>query len=233
MPGPTHYADEAFQIAGQPAYDFIMKQPEYRREKYYNKLRKYGSLNFFLTPTFFADEAFQIAGQPAYDYIMKMPEDKREKAYKKLKKHGSLNFFLTPTFFADEAFQIAGQPAYDYIMKMPEDKREKAYKKLKKHGIGHCHPQRVDVGPIWGNHEAAEKVKHFIDSHPQYHGWVFTGAWNSENGTSFAELQQPRNRNTIKVEVGPIYGGHEAEQKIRAWMAGHHRYHRYVWTGEW
>ena len=127
----TRFADEAFQIAGQPAYDYIMKHPEYRREKMYNKLKKYGSLNFFLTPTFFADEAFQIVGQPGYDYIMKMPEDKREHAYKKLKKYGSLNFFLTPTFFADEAFQIVGQPGYDYIMSKPEDKRERAFKKLK------------------------------------------------------------------------------------------------------
>ena len=81
----TRFADEAFQIAGQPAYDYIMKHPEYRREKMYNKLKKYGSLNFFLTPTFFADEAFQIVGQPGYDYIMSKPEDKRERAFKKLK----------------------------------------------------------------------------------------------------------------------------------------------------
>ena len=45
------------------------------------------------------------------------------------------------------------------------------------------------VGPIWGSHEAAQKVKKFMTEN-NMHGqrWCWSGAWNSENGTSYAEF---------------------------------------------
>ena len=45
------------------------------------------------------------------------------------------------------------------------------------------------VGPIWGSHEAAKKVKKFMTEN-NMHGqrWCWSGAWNSENGTSYAEF---------------------------------------------
>ena len=45
------------------------------------------------------------------------------------------------------------------------------------------------VGPIWGQHEAADKIKKFMTEN-NMHGqrWCWSGAWNSENGTSYAEF---------------------------------------------
>ena len=45
------------------------------------------------------------------------------------------------------------------------------------------------VGPIWGQHEAAEKVNKYMTEH-NMHGqkWHWCGAWNSEGGTSYAEF---------------------------------------------
>ena len=45
------------------------------------------------------------------------------------------------------------------------------------------------VGPIWGQHEAAEKVNKYMGEN-NMHGqkWHWTGQWNSEAGTSYAEF---------------------------------------------
>ena len=45
------------------------------------------------------------------------------------------------------------------------------------------------VGPIWGQHEAAEKVNKYMTEN-NMHGqkWHWCGAWNSEEGTSYAEF---------------------------------------------
>ena len=45
------------------------------------------------------------------------------------------------------------------------------------------------VGPIWGQHEAAQKVRKFMTEN-NMHGqkWHWSGAWNSEGGTSYAEF---------------------------------------------
>jgi len=59
--------------------------------------------------------------------------------------------------------------------------------------------ETVDVGPIYSNNEAATKVNNFIKHNPKYHGWVFTSAWHSNKGTSYAEL-----RNENKVNPNPI-----------------------------
>ena len=40
--------------------------------------------------------------------------------------------------------------------------------------------EKVHVGPIYNNNEAATIVKQFIEDNPKYKGWVFTGAWHSE-----------------------------------------------------
>ena len=45
------------------------------------------------------------------------------------------------------------------------------------------------VGPIWGQHEAAEKVnKYMIEQNMHGQKWHWTGSRNSEDGTSYAEF---------------------------------------------
>ena len=45
------------------------------------------------------------------------------------------------------------------------------------------------VGPIWGQHEAAEKVNKYMTEH-NMHGqkWHWNGHWSSEDGTAYAEF---------------------------------------------
>ena len=45
------------------------------------------------------------------------------------------------------------------------------------------------VGHIWGQHEAADKVNAYM-SENEMDGWVWTGAWNSEEGTSYAQFER-------------------------------------------
>jgi hypothetical protein len=62
--------------------------------------------------------------------------------------------------------------------------------------MDHCHGKapkhksaiKVDVGPIYGNHEADEKIKSFLHHHHRYAHYEWTGEWFSENGTSFANI---------------------------------------------
>ena len=45
------------------------------------------------------------------------------------------------------------------------------------------------VGPIWGQYEAAEKVnKYMIENNMHGQKWHWSGVWNSEDGTSYAEF---------------------------------------------
>ena len=45
------------------------------------------------------------------------------------------------------------------------------------------------VGPIYGQYEAAEKVTQYMTENNMHdQQWVFTGHWNSENGTSYAQF---------------------------------------------
>ena len=46
-----------------------------------------------------------------------------------------------------------------------------------------------DVGPIWGQHEAADKVNAYMAANGM-DGWTWTGSWNSEGGTSYAEFER-------------------------------------------
>ena len=49
------------------------------------------------------------------------------------------------------------------------------------------------VGPIWGQHEAADKIKKFMTENNMYgQRWCWSGAWNSEKGTSYAEFWRLR-----------------------------------------
>ena len=51
------------------------------------------------------------------------------------------------------------------------------------------------VGPIWGNHEAAEKVRKFMtEQNLLGQGWAWNGQWNSEDGTSYAEFLRIKNK---------------------------------------
>ena len=45
------------------------------------------------------------------------------------------------------------------------------------------------VGPIWGQYEAEQKVNAFMTAH-KMHDWTWTGAWNSEHSTSYAEFER-------------------------------------------
>ena len=45
------------------------------------------------------------------------------------------------------------------------------------------------VGPIWGQYEAEKKVKAFMSNNGMF-DWTWTGAWNSENGTSYAQFER-------------------------------------------
>ena len=105
------------------------------------------------------------------------------------------------------------------------------------------------VGPIWGQHEAEEKVNGFVAEN-EMSDWTWTGSWNSEDGTSYAELEKSVNtwaesvdgiqivfKNNQKYElivkdVGPIWGQDEAEEKVNAFMAENEMLD-WTWTGQW
>ena len=105
------------------------------------------------------------------------------------------------------------------------------------------------IGPIWGQHEAEEKVNRFVVEN-EMSDWTWTGSWNSEDGTSYAEFEKSVNtwaesvdgiqivfKNNQKYElivkdVGPIWGQDEAEEKVNAFMAENEMLD-WTWTGQW
>ena len=94
--------------------------------------------------------------------------------------------------------------------------------------VVHC------VGPIWGNHEAKAKAQAWLEKEGKKHGcdpfgWVFTGQWNSENGTSYCQYARVR----ANVCVGPIWGDHEAAEKVHAFMEATGVHGRLTWTNNW
>ena len=48
------------------------------------------------------------------------------------------------------------------------------------------------VGPIWGNYEAAAKVRRYMETSGMKN-WVWNGHWNSEGGTSYAYFERKIN----------------------------------------
>jgi len=49
------------------------------------------------------------------------------------------------------------------------------------------------VGPIWGQYEAGVKVRRFMESSGMKN-WEWTGHWNSEGGTSYAQFHRKINQ---------------------------------------
>ena len=49
------------------------------------------------------------------------------------------------------------------------------------------------VGPIWGQHEANAKVRRYMERSGMKN-WEWTGHWNSEGGTSYAQFQRKINQ---------------------------------------
>ena len=105
-----------------------------------------------------------------------------------------------------------------------------------------------DVGPIWGQHEAEEKVNAFLSNNGMS-DWTWTGAWNSEGGTSYSQfektltwaesvdeiqtiLKDGRKFDLVVKHVGPIWGQYEAEKKVNAFMAKNEMTD-WKWTGAW
>ena len=71
-------------------------------------------------------------------------------------------------------------------------------------------PTAVEVGAIWSNEEAREKVESYLSQNPQFEGWEWQGEWWSENGTSFAKLSPPEQRDAAPGDAGvysDIYNG--------------------------
>lgn len=103
---------------------------------------------------------------------------------------------------ADKAYQAAGggvrgQRAYDALMTNP---KTTSYAELRKPIT-----KTVHVGPIYSNNEAATKVNTFIEKNPKYKGWVFTGAWHSDKGTSYAELRNDnKDKDLTPINTNPI-----------------------------
>ena len=48
------------------------------------------------------------------------------------------------------------------------------------------------VGPIWGQYEAAAKVRRYMENSGMKN-WEWHGSWNSEGGTSYAHFQRKIN----------------------------------------
>ena len=48
------------------------------------------------------------------------------------------------------------------------------------------------VGPIWGQFEAAAKVRRYMENSGMKN-WEWPGSWNSEGGTSYAHFQRKIN----------------------------------------
>ena len=46
------------------------------------------------------------------------------------------------------------------------------------------------VGPIWGQYEAEKKVNAYMAKNGMSDDWIWTGAWWSENCTSYATLKR-------------------------------------------
>jgi len=49
------------------------------------------------------------------------------------------------------------------------------------------------VGPIWGQHEANAKVRRYMERSGMKN-WEWTGHWNSEGGTSYAQFRRKINQ---------------------------------------
>ena len=49
------------------------------------------------------------------------------------------------------------------------------------------------VGPIWGQYEASAKVRRYMESSGMKN-WEWTGHWNSEGGTSYAQFHRKINQ---------------------------------------
>lgn len=65
--------------------------------------------------------------------------------------------------------------------------------------------QWLDVGPIYGQYEAREKVSKFLDNRPDLKdaGWVWTGQWmtNPRKNTSFAQFQRKVPTVVMKAQI--------------------------------
>jgi len=88
------------------------------------------------------------------------------------------------------------------------------------------------VGPIWHNDEAAQKANAWLKTNEVglgTHEWMFSGHWHSENGTSYCQFQRVR----ASICVGPIWGQHEADQKVQKFMERSGHCFDLTWTGEW
>lgn len=58
------------------------------------------------------------------------------------------------------------------------------------------------VGPIYGNYEAAQKVRKFMSEKTMLaQGWAWNGQWNSEGGTSYAQFLRIRNACVPDLQV--------------------------------
>ena len=116
---------------------------------------------------------------------------------------------------------------------------------------GHTYKQVVKcVGPIWGEYEAEKKINAFMAENGICDGWVWTGKWGSENGTSYARFEKRlpswgETADDVRIVeqngdkwkkvtkcVGPIYGQHEAENKINTQM-DQNGFIDWHWTGKW
>ena len=49
------------------------------------------------------------------------------------------------------------------------------------------------VGPIWGQYEASAKVRRYMKRNGM-ENWEWTGHWNSEGGTSYAQFHRKINQ---------------------------------------
>ena len=60
--------------------------------------------------------------------------------------------------------------------------------------------KKIDVGPIWGNYEADEKVKKYMVKNNMFEkGWHWSGSWCSDWGiTSYAVFWRLKNAPPIR-----------------------------------
>ena len=60
--------------------------------------------------------------------------------------------------------------------------------------------RKIDVGPIWGNNEADEKVKKYMVKNNMFEkGWYWSGSWSSDWGiTSYAVFWRLKNAPSLR-----------------------------------
>ena len=68
--------------------------------------------------------------------------------------------------------------------------------------------EKVCVGPIAGNHEAAAKAQAWLDKFRPGQGWSFTGVWDSEGGTSYIQV--------VKEETAAFGSGVQLSAEAKA-----------------